>query len=174
MTNMPPSYRLRQVIGPGTIPGVSTSPPTPPIEPGPIVAPSRDQDHLRLLSIFYYVFAGLQAIGGCVGLVYTVVGIGMMAGGDAIAAEDQSLEGAPQAIGGLLFGIGLFTLLLSSVLITLEIMAANRLRRQRGRTFCMVIAGLTCLSIPLGTILGIFTFVVLARPSVAALFAAKT
>ena len=35
---------------------------------------------------------------------------------------------------------------------------------------CQITAGLSCLEIPYGTVLGALTFVVLARPSVAALF----
>ena len=33
-----------------------------------------------------------------------------------------------------------------------------------------MVAGLNCLHMPLGTLLGVFTFIVLARPSVQALF----
>jgi hypothetical protein len=35
---------------------------------------------------------------------------------------------------------------------------------------CMVTAGISCLGIPYGTVLGIFTFLVLSRPSAIALF----
>ena len=38
--------------------------------------------------------------------------------------------------------------------------------------FCFVVACLCCIQIPLGTVLGVFTIVVLARPSVKDLFAA--
>lgn len=34
----------------------------------------------------------------------------------------------------------------------------------------MVVAGVSCLSIPLGTALGVFTFIVLSRPSIVRLF----
>ena len=51
--------------------------------------------------------------------------------------------------------------------ITLNTMSARRISRRKGRVFSMVVAGLNCLSLPLGTALGIFTLVVLTRPSVA-------
>ena len=35
---------------------------------------------------------------------------------------------------------------------------------------CIVMAALACLSMPFGTVLGVFTIIVLARPSVQALF----
>lgn len=48
--------------------------------------------------------------------------------------------------------------------------AGRSLSRRRHYVFCLVAAGLACLSFPLGTALGVFTFMVLQRPSVKALF----
>jgi hypothetical protein len=44
------------------------------------------------------------------------------------------------------------------------------LQARKNRTFSLVVAGLDCLMIPLGTILGAFTLVVLLRQSVAAAY----
>jgi hypothetical protein len=44
------------------------------------------------------------------------------------------------------------------------------LRKRRHRTLSFVMACLTCINIPLGTALGVFTLVVLSRPSVKALY----
>ena len=44
-------------------------------------------------------------------------------------------------------------------------------RPRRARTFSLVMAGVNCLSVPLGTTLGVFTFIVLLRESVAAQYA---
>jgi hypothetical protein len=50
-------------------------------------------------------------------------------------------------------------------------LAAGRLLwRRRGYTFCLAMAGLSCANMPLGTCLGVFTLVVLLRPSVKVLF----
>jgi hypothetical protein len=49
-------------------------------------------------------------------------------------------------------------------------MTAASLGTRRRRTLCLVTAGLTCASFPLGTALGIFTFIVLSRPTVKTLF----
>ena len=35
----------------------------------------------------------------------------------------------------------------------------------------MIVAGITCLSVPIGTVLGVFTLMVLSRPSVKQMFA---
>jgi len=40
------------------------------------------------------------------------------------------------------------------------------LKRRKNRLFSMVVAGLNCLQVPFGTVLGVFTILVLVRPSV--------
>jgi hypothetical protein len=44
------------------------------------------------------------------------------------------------------------------------------LSRRVNYTFCLVMAGIACMFMPFGTILGVFTILVLMRPSVKALF----
>jgi len=44
------------------------------------------------------------------------------------------------------------------------------LRARRHRTFSMVVAAINCLHIPIGTALGVFTFIVLGRQSVRKLY----
>jgi hypothetical protein len=47
------------------------------------------------------------------------------------------------------------------------------LHRHKARVFCLVIAGFQCTQMPLGTILGIFTILVLSRDTVQELFAGR-
>ncbi len=54
------------------------------------------------------------------------------------------------------------------------LLAGYWLRRYRNRVFIFIVAGLSCLSMPYGTVLGIFTFVVLRRPVAEQLFAGGT
>ena len=61
-------------------------------------------------------------------------------------------------------------LLLSAITITLNIMTAIGLRSLKWRTLGYINAGLNCLSVPLGTVLGVFTFVVMSRPGARMLF----
>ncbi len=44
------------------------------------------------------------------------------------------------------------------------------IKAQRHHIFCLIIAAIICLQIPFGTTLGIFTLIVLLRPSVKKLF----
>ena len=50
------------------------------------------------------------------------------------------------------------------------IVAGSMLHRKRRRLFCLVMGGFACLQQPIGVVLGVFTFIVLLRPSVKELF----
>jgi hypothetical protein len=78
----------------------------------------------------------------------------------------------PFLLGGCFVVAGGILVLIGGTIAALKFYAGYCLGRHRARTFCLVVAGLTCLAIPYGTLLGVFTFVVLARPSVEELFAA--
>ena len=54
----------------------------------------------------------------------------------------------------------------------LTILSGRYIAQRRRRMFSMVIAGINCASFPLGTLLGVFTFIVLLRPSVKAMYPA--
>jgi hypothetical protein len=130
-----------------------------------------DVSHLKMLSIFYYIFAGLQALGGCIGVFYIFMGLMFSNAPPPSSTLPSSQQGPPPEFFGILFSsLGGCLVLVSLVFATLTVYAAYCLSRQQHKTYCMVIAGICCLSIPLGTILGVFTFIVLGRPSVAALF----
>ena len=51
--------------------------------------------------------------------------------------------------------------------------AGRFLAKRRHYLFCLIVAGVECLVMPYGTVLGVFTLMVLMRPSVNALFAAN-
>ena len=52
----------------------------------------------------------------------------------------------------------------------LNVLAAMWISARRNWMFCMVVAAINCISIPLGTILGVFTLVILAKDPVRASF----
>ena len=127
-----------------------------------------DQEHLKLLSISYLVSAGMSAFFSLFGLMYAFMGVFITA---AIAhAPSAHGEGPPPELGLIfgLFGFGMFLVMMT--LGALKFLAYRRLKQRRSRIFCMVVAGLSCLGVPYGTLLGVFTFIVLARPSVVRLF----
>lgn len=122
-----------------------------------------DQSNLRLLSIFHYVYAGLLTLLILFFGIYVVIGAAM------IAAPGSGGHDA-QLGGGILLGFGLLVVALIAAKVTLLIVAARSLVTHRRHTLCMVAAALSCLTFPLGTILGVFTLVVLVKPTVKAEF----
>ncbi len=133
--------------------------------------PDLNRQHLNALSICHYVMGGLTALSSTLGLIYVVLGI-------VVITSPSTMSGGsgapPPALMGwmfLLIGSGVVTIGWTySVLI---IMGGRFLARHKHRLFCMVMAGVSCAWVPLGTLLGVFTLVVLLRPSVKELFDAN-
>jgi len=129
----------------------------------------QDQEHLRLLSLFYYIFAGLGAVGSMFAGIYVLFGFFMMSaihGSPGNAASNA----APAMVGLLFVGVGIFIMILGLSLSYCNYLVGKSLAERKRYTFCMVMAAICCLSVPIGTLLGIFTFIVISRPSVKALF----
>jgi hypothetical protein len=76
----------------------------------------------------------------------------------------------PQFFGYLFIGLGSCAVLLGWTVGALTIFAGRCIATHRRRVFSLVMAGINCASFPLGTLLGVFTFVVLLRPSVKELY----
>lgn len=119
-----------------------------------------DSEHLRLLSIFYYIQAGVSGLVGLYGILYIFLGL---FGGSV---------GRP----GEIFPTAMFVIMGAAILVVGLAMAAGNfvagrsLTRRQNLVLLQVVAGLSCLNMPYGTALGVLTFMVLGRPSVKALF----
>ena len=72
--------------------------------------------------------------------------------------------------GGIMVAFAVLGILFGWTVTILVLLAGRALAARRRRGFCIVVAAIECMMMPLGTILGIFTIIVLARPSVVALF----
>ena len=125
----------------------------------------QDQEHLRLLSVFHYVQAILIALLACIPLIYVVIGMVV-----ALGTLGSEKSAAPQFIGLIFVIIGVVVALIGWAIAAMVGMAGKFLSQRRHYTYCLVIAGLNCMHAPLGTILGVFTFVVLLRPEVKVAF----
>jgi hypothetical protein len=85
-------------------------------------------------------------------------------------APPGSSGGPPPEVGWILIALGGSFSLLVWLMAACTLFAGYNLSKKRRYLFCFVIACICCASIPLGTILGVFTIVVLARPGVKELF----
>lgn len=125
-------------------------------------------EKLTLLGVLHYVAAGLTALFGCFPLLYVAIGVMMFVESRGPAAGPNE----PPAWFGLLFAaMGVVGSVISWAMAAAIGTCGYYLRTHRNHTFCVVVAAIECLSVPLGTILGVFTIVTLVDPEVKALFA---
>lgn len=145
-------------------------PPFPPQSMMPIAYASFDQQraadhsHLNLLSIFQYVWAGLLALFSFFPIIYIVIGAMIVRGTFTSSAQRNEM---PPEVGYIFIGLGALACLFGWALAVLNFLSARGLRHRKWRMLSLILAGVNCLSVPLGTTLGVFTFVVMLRASVA-------
>ena len=134
-----------------------------------------DQEHLKLLSLGYVVSGGVSAFFSLFGLMYVFMGVVMSSTLSHLPeTPNNSAQGPPPAFVGWIFTIiGLAIFLSALGLAAARFRAAWCVKHHKWRVFCLVIAGIGCLEFPYGTALGIFSFIVLGRESVAQRFAAN-
>lgn len=127
---------------------------------------TQDEEQLRLLAVFHQVLAAICALFSLFPLLYFGMGLAMMA---RVGRQPPGQFG-PLLAGIFLAGMGgLFLVFAVGYALSL-FLAARFLAQRRQHTFCVVVAAISCCFSPLGTILGVFTLIVLFRPSVQALF----
>ena len=132
---------------------------------------NEDREHLRLLAIFHYVGAGLAALFSFFPLLYTTVGaIFIFAARHGTAKPGEDLP--PEFLGWIFAVLGALLFLIGIAMAICILIAGRSLALRKRYSFAFVMACIECLFIPFGTILGVFTIVVLSRESVRGLFAA--
>ncbi|MCG6950225.1 MAG: hypothetical protein LJE93_15030 [Acidobacteria bacterium] len=124
----------------------------------------QDLEHLKLLWIFHYVDAGMTAIFACIPFLHFFMGLALATG----VFSDTGPEARP--IGMVMMAIAGFLILAGWTLAILIAFAGRSIQTRRRYTYCLVVAGINCIFLPIGTVLGVFTIIVLSRDSVKSLF----
>jgi hypothetical protein len=84
--------------------------------------------------------------------------------------QDNGGKAPPAFMGWLFMLMGATFVTLGWSLAGLVLYAGRSIKARRRHTFCLVVAGLCCLFMPFGTMMAVFDFIVLSRPTVKALF----
>ncbi len=133
-----------------------------------------DNEHLNLLAVFHYVVAGMTALIACFPIIHLLMGIFLLIAPAVAGAH------APHQGQGSMFLVGLLFVIIPGFFIaagwTLALfvfLAGRRLHRRTAWKFCFVVAAIECILMPFGTVLGVFTIIVLSRKSVKELFVPK-
>ena len=126
---------------------------------------STDREYVDILSIFHYVLAGLTALAGCVPIIHLSIGIAIVSG----VLEDHG-QGPPVFVGWFFIAVAAFLMSLAWALAVCLLVVGRMLSCRKGYMFCLIVAGIECVFVPLGTILGVFTIIALMRPGVKRMF----
>jgi hypothetical protein len=128
---------------------------------------TQDEDQLRLLSIFHYVVGGLAGLCALFPIFHLAFGLALIFAPELF----QSKGGPPPSwLGWLLVGVAAAIIVLGWIFAALVLAAGRCLAKRKLYTFCLVMGAVECLFMPFGTILGVFTIVVLLRESAKQLF----
>src|SRR6266481_8638815 len=125
---------------------------------------NQDEEHLRLLAIFHYIVAGLAALFSCFPLLYTGMGA-LFIWASQHPNPKQHGEPPPEFLGWIFIGLGSFLFLLGMAMATWILMAGRSLDKRTRYWLAFIVACIECIFIPFGTILGVFTIIVLSRQS---------
>ena len=129
---------------------------------------NEDAQHLRLLVIGHYVAAALTALLACIPLIHLTVGLMFL-----FNPPPPPPDGGPfpaEAIGVVFALIGGAFVLGGWAFATCIFVAGRSLAARKRYYFCLVMAALCCAFFPVGTALGVFSLMVLLRPSVKEMF----
>jgi len=124
----------------------------------------RDAEHLKLLAMFHFILAAL----GLLGIAFLAFHFAVMR---AIFMNPEMWKNEksgppPEILFKMLiwgYAFGAVVILTSGVL---NLISGLFIRKRRHRMFSIIIGGLNCLHVPLGTLLGVFTILILSRDSV--------
>jgi hypothetical protein len=127
---------------------------------------NNDAEHLRLLSIFHYVVGGLAVLFALLPAMHLFMGIAMVSG-----RFDEGSNQTEARFFGWFFIVIASAMIAAGFAFAASMILTGRFLAQRVYyTFCFVVAALECVFVPFGTVLGVFTIVVLQRPAVKEMF----
>lgn len=130
---------------------------------------AQDQEHISLLATFHYVVAGIAALFSLFPVLHLAMGLSMV----FLPEKFSGPNGAnpfPGAFGWIFVAMASVFIVMGLAYAISIFFAAQSLRKRRHYMFCLVMGGVECVFFPFGTVLGVFTLIVLTRESVKELF----
>lgn len=126
---------------------------------------TQDEQYLKLLVIFYYIGAALLGIVGFFPIIHLMVGLGIMGSGFGTVGGGEAA-----LFGGFFVVVALFIMGFTWGMAACLFLAGRYITERRKHTFCIVVAALVCLYAPVGTLLGVFTIVLLIKEEIKVTF----
>jgi len=127
---------------------------------------NQEAEHLRLLAIFHYIVAGIACLVSFIPTIHLAIGIAMVSG-----VFKSSKESFPFEFMGWFFIVLASLVILCGLTFSICLFIAGRfLHKRRHYTYCLVMAALACMFMPFGTVLGVFTIILLMKENVKQMF----
>src|SRR5262245_49731037 len=124
-----------------------------PSQPAPASVVAQDSANLNTIGVLYYVLAAFTALAGLMPIIHVAMGIAMIVA-EPQAPRPNQLD--PASFGWFFVALGSFFILIGLSFAALCFALARRIRARRGHQFCVIGAGISCLIMPFGTVLGVF------------------
>lgn len=121
----------------------------------------KDGEQLKTLAVLYYVMGGLTVATTSIALIHFITGLFFI-----FAPPEPGMK----MIGFIFAGIAALVLSIGWSIGGGTIYAGRMIQVRRRPLFTKIMAAFNCWSFPFGTALGVWTFVLLSRPSVKALY----
>jgi len=132
---------------------------------------NKDNEQLKLISIFHYIVGGVTALFSLIPIAHVIIGIIFIVSPETMT--NKSGEAPPAWFGWIFAGMGTAAILFGLTMAICLICSGRFIAKRKRYMFCLVVAGFSCLFFPFGTALGVFTIIVLTRPSVKEIFGVK-
>ena len=140
-----------------------------PASPSPIAGEKQqiiDSEHIKLLSIFHFIVAALALLGIVFLFLHYFAMSSAFSNLDMWKSKNDNMPPLPKDFLKAFIWFYFFMGAIFGTACILNLLSGLFLRQRRHRTFSIIVGGLNCLQIPFGTILGVFTIIVLSRNSV--------
>ncbi len=126
----------------------------------------KNLENLRVLGIFYYVVAAFAAMIALIPMIHLTIGSVLL----IVSLVNPKVMFPLTFVGGVFVLVASFLILLGATFGICLFFAGRFLRQTRHYYFCLVMGGVACVFFPWGTVLGVFTLVLLSKEEVKSLF----
>ncbi len=125
---------------------------------------SREEKTLDLIALLHQILAVITGITSLIPLVYLIFGVFLL------NVDGGAGDPTPRVFALVYIIISTLLILAGWTLAVLVFIAGIKLRKRQSYKYCMVIAFMECLLLPLGPILGIYTIITLNQEEYIYLF----
>lgn len=127
-------------------------------------------EQLNLLATFHYIVGGIGVFMACLPLIHLTIGIAMLNG--TLPMNNNKSEIAPNFVGVIFIVMGGVFFVIGQCVALLTIYSGKQIKKRKKHTLSFVLGCVLCMFMPFGTILGVFTIILLSKQEVKEMYGA--